>query len=95
MTVGEQWETTFCENYMPGRPPACPLTDPVSIRLHRKLIEEKGALLLGEPEEFADFLKENGNPKIEFRLISFQYRAKFGKRKHGCIYAAYLPPRKK
>lgn len=95
VTVGDQWETTFFENYMPGRPPACPLTDPVSIRLHRKLIEEKGALLLGEPEEFADFLKENGNPKIEFRRISFQYRARFGKIKHGCIHAAYLPPRKK
>lgn len=95
VTVGEQWETTFCENYMPGRPPACPLTDPVSIRLHKKLILEKGALLLGSPREFTEFLKEFGDPKIEFKKISFEYRTLLGKKKRGRIQAGYLPPRGK
>ena len=79
VVVGDQWEATFCENYMPGRPPACPLTDPVSIRLHRDLIREKGALLIGSPEEFTDFLREFGHPEIEFTEFRIEFQTRIGK----------------
>ena len=92
VVVGDQWEATFCENYMPGRPPACPLTDPVSIRLHRDLIREKGALLIGSPEKFTDFLREFGHPEIEFTEFRIEFRTRIGKKKSKRLQVAYLPP---
>ena len=92
VVVGDQWEATFCENYMPGRPPACPLTDPVSIRLHRDLIREKGALLIGSPEEFTDFLREFGHPEIEFTEFRIEFQTRIGKKKSKRLQVAYLPP---
>ena len=94
VVIGDQWEATFCENYMSGRPPACPLTDPVSIKLHRDLIWEKGALLIGTPSEFTDFLKENGIPEIKFQALPIEFRTAIGKSKRRSIFVGYLPPHK-
>ena len=93
VVVGERWWTAVIENYSEGRPPACEVNDDVFFELYRDRIFEKGALLAGDPEAFADFIRKTGYRELKFQSIDYEFKALLGRKKKSSFSVAYYPSR--
>ena len=93
VVVGERWWAAVIENYSEGRPPACEVNDDVFFELYRDRIFEKGALLAGDPEAFADFIRKTGYRELKFQSIDYEFKALLGRKKKSSFSVAYYPSR--
>lgn len=93
VVVGTRWEATVMENYTPGRPPACEVNDDVFFDRYRDLIQEKGALLIGKQDSFADFIRKTGYTELKLQKITFPCRSLLGRKRTGRVYVACYPSR--
>lgn len=92
LVVGTRFEATLLENYLPHRPPACELDDPVFFKRYKEKMLKEGALLIGKPHLFEQFKKDLNIKHLQFEKIDYSYRALCGKTKRRSIFLAYLPP---
>lgn len=92
VVAGPRFEVTLLENYLPYRPSACELDDPVSFDRCKEKILRSGALLIGKEEKFARFLKDLNAPAPKFQKVTFQYKAPWGRKRRRSYQLAYLPP---
>lgn len=91
--VGEPWLALVIENYTKERPGACMLNDDVDFELYRERILEKGALLIGKPGDFTQFLEKIQSPKLKFEQIDYEFKARLGRTKKSSFFVAYYPSR--
>ena len=101
VVVGPRFEAAVLENYLPGRPQACELGDPVVLDICKEKIKKRGALLvvksryLKRPEYVAllnEFFAEMNMPKPELKEVKYNFSARFGKQKEENFFLGYLPP---
>ncbi|MBE6366847.1 MAG: glycosyltransferase family 39 protein [Lentisphaerae bacterium] len=92
IVVGPRFEATVLENYLPHRPPACEIDDPIFLKLYTQKIRREGALLIGKPEKFEQFKKDMNIEQINFQKINFTYKSLWGKKRKRAYFLAYLPP---
>ena len=60
---------------------------------YRDVILEKGALLIGKPDSFADFVKKTGYTDLKLQKITFPCRSLLGRKRTGRVYVACYPSR--
>ena len=92
--VGSRYYACLLENYLPHRPPACEVGDPEALRLHRRTIETRGALLIGKPDEFKPFFEAmNIDPAtVKFEKVEYRYSSLWGKKRKRAYYLAIWQP---
>ena len=93
VVVGERWWATVLEQYSEGHAPACEVNDDVFFELYRNRISEDGALLIGDPEAFKDFIQKTGYRDLKFTPIEYEFKALLGRKKKSAFFVAYYPSR--
>ena len=102
MVAGTRFEATLLENYLPHRPPACEINDPVYLERYREKILREGALLIAPYSKkasdpaalFSEFFQElncDAN-SVKFVKITYPYQALLGRQRQRSFYLGFLPP---
>lgn len=101
VVVGPRFEAAVLENYLPGRPQACELGDPVVLSICKEKIRKHGALLVVKSRYFKkakyakilnDFFAEMQMPKPDLQEVKYHFSARYGKQKEEIFYLGYLSP---
>ena len=92
VVYGSCWYAGVIKNYTPDRPPVSEVGDPVRFARFRPLMEERGALLIGKPDELEEFAKLTGF-QAQFVEITAKCKAPWGRARKDRFLVGYYPPR--
>ena len=91
VVYGSCWYAGIIKNYTPDRPPVSEVGDPVRFARFRPIMEERGALLIGKPDELPEFAELTGF-QAQFREIEVKCKSPWGRARKDRFLVGYYPP---